>query len=53
MTLTKTLAVIDARDDELGADANVRIPPQSCRGADLRLAGRHTRHRPSIAAARR
>jgi hypothetical protein len=27
MTLTKTLAVIDARDDELGADANVRFPP--------------------------
>ena len=25
MTLTKTLAVIDARDDELGADANVRV----------------------------
>jgi hypothetical protein len=27
MTLTKTLAVIDARDDELGADANVRFRP--------------------------
>lgn len=27
MTLTKTLAVIDARDEELGADANVCSPP--------------------------